>query len=185
MYLLICLMLWQLTVAIIKAGTITYQKKNIAWKGVEIPGVPIPAVSDQCMNFPAIFPHSVQPGLSFPIGLILCPQSHLPHNFLPVLQTFARIISVFQCAGAVKVKCKAKSLGSCSHTMPLTVRAFRIKISCYVRFPEPDFWEMEGAQPHTAHGPNTAPYSASFHVRRTLDLKALENSSFISGLITQ
>lgn len=72
------------------------------------------------------------------------------------------------------------SLGSYSHIMPLNMRVFQIKISCYIRFPEPDFCEMEGVQLHTVRGPNTAPCSASFHVRRTLDLKAWENSSFIS-----
>jgi len=64
--------------------------------------------------------------------------------------------------------------------MPQNMRVFQIKISCYIGFPETDFWETEGAQLHTVCGANTAPHSAFFHVRRTLDLKALENSSFVS-----
>lgn len=63
--------------------------------------------------------------------------------------------------------------------MPLNVRVFQIKISCYERFPEPDFGEMEGACLHTLHGPNTTACSAAFHVTRTLNLKALARSSSI------
>lgn len=48
----------------------------------------------QCMNFPTISSYSVQPGLTFSMGLMLCPQLCLSHNFLLVLQMFARVISV-------------------------------------------------------------------------------------------
>lgn len=51
--------------------------------------------------------------------------------------------------------------------------------SCYKRFPEPDFGEMEGACLHTLHGPNATACSAAFRVTRTLDLKALDRSSSI------
>lgn len=63
--------------------------------------------------------------------------------------------------------------------MPLNMRVFQIKISCYKRFPEPDSGEMEEAWLHTLRHPNTDAYSAAFHVTRTLDQQALAKSSSI------
>lgn len=57
----------------------------------------------QCMDLSAISPYLVQPGLT-PLGVMYCLQACLSYSFLPVLQVFARIISVLQRAEAVKVK---------------------------------------------------------------------------------
>lgn len=57
----------------------------------------------QCMDFSAISPHLVQPGLTSPMGVMYCLQACLSHSFLPVFQVFARVISVLQYAEAVKV----------------------------------------------------------------------------------
>lgn len=62
-----------------------------------------PAVSRPVHGLYAISPYSAQPGLTSPVGVRYCLQAGLSYSFLPVFQVFARVISVLQCAGAVKV----------------------------------------------------------------------------------
>lgn len=57
----------------------------------------------QCMDFSAISPYLLQPDLTS-VGAMCCLQSCLSYSFLPVLQVFARVISVLQPAEAVRVK---------------------------------------------------------------------------------
>lgn len=165
-----------------KASLLTRRKNSLkgaqkAKKLLQFPG--------QCMDFSAISPYLVQPGLTslmcdvLPSGM---PIPQFPACFSGVLKG----VPVFQgnlCA-AVCRGCKAECRAWCpwilhSHVMPLNMRVFQIKISCYKRFPDPDSGEMEGAWLHTLHHPNTAAYWAAFHVTSTLDLKALAKSSSI------
>lgn len=57
----------------------------------------------QCMDFSAISPYLVKPGLNSPMGVMYCLQACLFYSFLPVFQVFATVISVLQHAEAVKV----------------------------------------------------------------------------------
>lgn len=164
-------MFWQLTVAFVKEGIITYQEKEQhgGWtKGKETPAVSRPVHGPFChlSLFSAAWSNST--------GCDVLPAG------MPILQFSACSSGVCRdnLRAAACRGCKGESraqylwvLHSC--VMPLDVRVFQIKISCYKRFPEPDFGEMEGAWLHTLHHPNTTAYSAALHATRTLDLKAL------------
>lgn len=97
--LLISLVFWQLTVPFVKE--LFTRKRNSMESGqrakklLQFPG--------QGMDFSAISPYLVQPGLNS-MNVMCCLQACLLYSFLPVLQVFARVISVLQSAKAVKVK---------------------------------------------------------------------------------
>lgn len=170
--LLICLMFWQLTVAFVKEGTITYQEKEQyggSTKGKETPAVsrPVHGLFCHLSLFSAAW-------ANFSNGYDALPSG------MAVLQFSACSPAVCQdnvCAAACrgcKGECRAQYLWILhSHVMPLNMTVFQIRISCYKRFPEPEFGEMEEAWLHTLHHPSTTAYSAAFHATRILDLKAL------------
>lgn len=147
--LLICLMFFQLTVAFVKEGIIAYQKKEQhGWwrKGKGTPAVSRPVHGLFCHL--SLFSEAWS---KFSNGCDVLPSG------MSILQFSACFSGVCHgnlraatCRGC-KGECRAQYLWLLhSHVMPLNMRAFQIKISCYKRFPEPDFGEIEGAWLHKA-----------------------------------